>query len=362
MNLDEFRATTVRLGARSYPVLVGEGLLGIINETIIQYLPDVTGCVIVTSTVVDQLFGDKVSSSLSRLGAAKVLLPDGEIAKTWGWAGRLIGSFLDIGLDRNGVVVALGGGTIGDLAGFAASVYLRGIRVVQVPTTLLGQVDSSIGGKTAVNHSKGKNLIGAFHQPSLVLCDTTVLRTLPQREIRSGFGEVVKYGVINDSSFFSLVEAKGKRLLSVDATELRTIVTKCASIKALYVEQDERDDSGVRAGLNYGHTVGHAIETTTHGETNHGEAVAVGMMVASRLATELGLLKESEFERQKTLLNELGLQTQPPRVEPSRLIKVMRRDKKAKAGEIRFVLPTGIGKPPVIRSVPEANIKRALEV
>jgi len=361
MEIENFRAATVGLGERSYHILAGEGLLARLGEAANRYVPDATGCVVVTSPDLDQLYGDTALRSLRRLNPARVLLPEGETAKTWGWAGRLVSSLIDHRLDRKGVVVALGGGSVGDVAGFAAAIYLRGVRVIQVPTTLLSQVDSSIGGKTAVNHSLGKNVIGAFHQPSLVVCDTSLLKTLPKGEIRSGLAEVVKYGVINDANLFATVEEKADRLLSADAAELEAVVARCAAIKAGYVELDERDTSGVRATLNYGHTVGHAIETLNRGRIRHGEGVAIGMVSASRVSVEYGLLHVGELERQANLLGKLGLPTRVPTAASSRLIKIMHRDKKAESGTIRLVLPTGIGVPPVTRAVPDAVIERSLE-
>jgi 3-dehydroquinate synthase len=321
----------------------------------------VTGCVLVTSTSVDVLYGDEAAASLKELHPIKILLPEGEAAKTWGWAGKVVGSLIKRGLDRKGVVVALGGGAVGDVAGFAASVYLRGIRIVQVPTTLLGQVDSGIGGKAAVNHARGKNLIGSFHQPSLVVSDTSLLRTLPPREVASGLGEVVKYGVISDSTLFTRVEDKAGSLLKADSEELATVVYRCSAIKAQYVEADERDTRGVRAALNYGHTLGHAVETLSHHSIRHGEAVAIGMVAAARIALRKGLISETEERRQLSLLKSLGLPTEIHGMDTGSLVRAMRKDKKAEGGAIRFVLPTGIGKPPEVREVPEAEIARVLE-
>ena len=255
------RAATVRLGGRDYPVLAGAGLLDRFGEAIAEYIPGATGCVLVTSPQVDALYGVRAMTSLESLHPGKVTIPEGEEAKTWDAAGELLGSLIRQGLDRKGVVVALGGGSVGDSAGFAASLYMRGIRVVQVPTTLLGQVDSGVGGKTAVNHPAGKNLIGTFHQPSLVACDTGLLSTLPRRELLSGLAEVVKYGVIADAKLYVGIEAEAEKLLSADPQALRWVVARCVAAKARLVESDERDEKGVRAALNYGHTMGHAVET-----------------------------------------------------------------------------------------------------
>ncbi len=361
MIASEYRAATVVLGERSYPILVGEGLLSRLGSLVPEAVPGATGCTIVTSTSVNMLYGDEAAASLRDLHPTKILLPEGEVAKTWGWAGKVVGSLIERGLDRRGVVVALGGGTVGDVAGFAASVYLRGIRVVQVPTTLLGQVDSGIGGKAAVNHSRGKNLIGSFHQPSLVVSDTSLLRTLPPKEVASGLGEVVKYGVVSDGMLFSIVEKQAGSLLRADSGGFAAVVSRCSAIKARYIEADERDTRGVRAALNYGHTIGHAVETLSRHSVRHGEAVAIGMVAAARIARRKDLLSEVEEGKQLALLRALGLPTEVRGMDLRRLVKAMRKDKKAEAGTIRFVLPTGIGKPPEVRAVPEAEIYRALE-
>ncbi len=298
MSLEVYRAATVHLGGRTYPILVGGGLLGRLGEAISEHLPGVTGCVVVTSPSVDALYGGQAITALRALNPGKVIVPEGEEAKTWGATEELLSGLIEHGLDRRGVVVALGGGSVGDSAGFAASVYMRGIRVVQVPTTLLGQVDSGVGGKTAVNHPSGKNLIGSFHQPSLVACDTALLETLSPRELRSGLAEVAKYGVISDAILYKGLEVEADGLLSGDAERLRWMVGRCVASKARYVEADERDDAGIRAALNYGHTVGHAVETLSGHSIRHGEAVAIGMVAASRVAHGLGLLKRADLMRQ----------------------------------------------------------------
>ena len=353
------RAATVSLGERSYPILVGGGLLGRLGEAIGEQLPGVTGCVVVTSPSVEKLYGGQAMVALEALRPGRVVVPDGEEAKTWGAAGKLLGSLIKHGLDRRGIVVALGGGSVGDSAGFAASIYMRGVRVVQAPTTLLGQVDSGVGGKTAVNHPAGKNLIGSFHQPSLVACDTGLLATLPKRELRSGLAEVAKYGVIGDAILYKGVEVEAEKLLGADPQALRWMVTRCVAAKARYVEADERDERGIRVALNYGHTVGHAVETLSDHTIRHGEAVAIGMVAASRVAVSLGLLKRPDLDRQIALLEALELPTESP-YGADEVIPLMRRDKKAEHGSIRLVLPTGIGTEPAVRVVSEAEIRGAL--
>lgn len=298
-------------------------------------------------------------STLNALHPGKITIPEGEEAKTWDAAGELLGSLIKHGLDRKSIVIALGGGSVGDSAGFAASIYMRGIRVVQVPTTLLGQVDSSIGGKTAINHPAGKNLIGTFHQPNLVACDTGLLATLPRRELLSGLAEVVKYGVIADAKLYVGVEAEAEKLLGADTYFLHWVVARCVAAKARLVESDERDERGVRAALNYGHTMGHAVETLSGHSIRHGEAVAIGMVAASRVAVALGLLMKPDLERQLALLRRLGLPTESP-YGIDEVIPLMRRDKKSEQGSIRLVLPRGIGDEPLIRAVSEAEIRGAI--
>ena len=357
----EAKTTSVDLGKESYRVYVGEGLLDELGSIIEQELADVTGCVVVTSKILNDLYGTKITEALSRFNPETILVPDGEEAKTWEQAGRLVGEFLNYGMDRKGVVVAFGGGSVGDVAGFAAAIYLRGVKVVQVPTTLLGQVDSSIGGKTAVNHVKGKNLIGAFYQPSIVVSDTALLQSLPIRELRSGLGEVVKHGVIADYDLFSFLEEKGSRILKGDLAALTHVVWRNAEIKTGFVERDEKESSGVRALLNYGHTAGHAIEKSSNPMIRHGEAVAIGMMVAGKIASELRIFDEKELKRQEALLTSLGLETRVPRIDSAKLIEIMRRDKKARGGKIMFVLPTGIGTEPILNVIPESLILKVLE-
>ena len=289
-----------------------------------------------------------------------MLVPDGEEAKSWSEAARLVGELLNHGFDRRSALIAFGGGAVGDLAGFAAAIYLRGIDLVQVPTTLLAQVDSAIGGKVAVNHPKGKNLIGAFKQPGLVTSDQELLASLPERELRSGLAEVVKYGVIADSELFKKVEEKRDSLQDAEPGALTEVVRRCATIKVGYVEEDERDLGGIRAALNYGHTLGHAVETLSAPRMRHGEAVAIGMGFAGRISVGLGLMEEGELERQQGLLESLGLETGIPDLKLSDILDALSRDKKVEGGSVRFVLPTGIGTAPVIRPIDETLILREL--
>jgi 3-dehydroquinate synthase len=353
----------VELGERSYCIYVGAGLIETVGPLINEALPSAGKCVVITSETVHSIHGGTLAGSLEEAGinGGTVLVPDGEAAKSWAVAEQLIGELLLKGLDRQSTVVAFGGGAIGDLSGFVASIYLRGVRLVQVPTTLLSQVDSSLGGKAAVNHPMGKNLIGSFHQPSLVVSDPGLLATLPRRELLSGLGEVVKHGVIADGDLFDYVGEHGEEMLDADPDPLTHAVRRSVTIKGRLVALDERDDKGIRAALNYGHTMGHAVEALSGMEVRHGEAVALGMVAAARISEELGLMVNDDVGRQRRLLGRLGFDLSPLRLDVSELLEVMRKDKKVKGGSIRFVLPTGIGSPPVMRAVSEPIISRALE-
>jgi 3-dehydroquinate synthase len=293
-----------------------------------------------------------------------VAVPPGETSKSLAQVADLYDHLVDLKADRSTVVVALGGGVVGDLAGFVAATYARGLPLVQVPTTLLSMVDSSVGGKTGVNHPKGKNLIGSFHQPAGVLIDTATLATLPDREYRAGLAEVVKYGVILDSSFFAYLEHHAADINAREPSVLRRIVATSCELKAAVVEQDEYETSGLRAVLNYGHTFAHAFEALAgYGELLHGEAVSIGMLYASRLAARLERIPDSLTERQRMLLEALRIPTRLPasfRATPVELIECMRLDKKSMAGRLRFVLPTRLGHVELVRDVPEDLVTAVL--
>jgi len=353
-------AAHVELGERGYPILVGRGLSRRIGEIIEELVPEASGCVLITSPTIDELHSEAVMAGLKELSPIKLIVPDGEEAKTWATAETVICKLIDCGLKRSGVVVALGGGAVGDLAGFAASIYLRGVRLVQVPTTLLGMVDSSIGGKTAVNHPGGKNLVGSFHQPSAVVIHPELLETLPVREIRSGLAEAVKYGMIRDLRLLMYIEDNAERLLSRDQESLTHIIRASVSIKAGYVEEDERDDKGVRAVLNLGHTLGHAVERLKSPEVRHGEAVSIGMVYVARLAVDKNIMTRRDVARLVRALVKLGLPTEVPELPVDELITLMRRDKKATGDGVRFILPTGIGREPVHETVEEELIRETL--
>jgi 3-dehydroquinate synthase len=307
---------------------------------------------------------DRVVDALSSTGMRPVLavLPSGERQKCLSVAAHLYDRLAEVEADRQTVVVAVGGGVIGDLAGFVAATYARGLPLLMVPTTLLAMVDSSVGGKVGVNHSKAKNLIGAFHQPVGVWIDTTVLSTLPDREYRSGLAEVVKYGVILDPELFIFLENHVDELLRRDPESLRHVVAQSCRLKASVVEKDEREETGHRAILNYGHTFAHAFETVAgYGALLHGEAVAIGTVCASRLAELRGLIDHATTERQRELLDAFGLATKPHRWPVDDLIATMRMDKKVQAGHLRFVLPRRLGAVDVFDEVPEAAVRQVLQ-
>jgi 3-dehydroquinate synthase len=289
------------------------------------------------------------------------VLPPGETQKSLAVVSGLYDRLAELEADRKTLVVAVGGGVIGDLAGFAAATFARGLPLFMVPTTLLAMVDSSVGGKVGVNHPRAKNLIGAFHQPVGVWIDTAVLATLPDREYRSGLAEVVKYGVILDAPFFTYLEAQADGLLRREPTVVREVVARCCRLKADVVERDEREETGLRAVLNYGHTFAHAFETAAgYGAWLHGEAVAAGMVCASRLAESRGLIPADVTARQVSLLERFGLPTRPGDWPVEELLTIMRSDKKTVAGRLRFVLPRRLGEVALFDDVPAADVRRVL--
>ncbi len=337
---------TVSLGERSYPIRMGDGTLAGLGGSMLP-LGFEKKIALVTNPTVYALYGQTVTGSLLRAGfdVTVVKVPDGEEYKNLLWAEFIYGELLRARLERGSCLVALGGGVIGDITGFCAATYMRGIRFVQVPTTLLAQVDSSVGGKTGVNHALGKNMIGAFWQPSLVWIDTAALKTLPAREFAAGMAEVIKYGVIRDRAFFEYLERESAPVKDLSPEHLMHIVKRSCEIKAEVVSTDERE-SGLRAILNYGHTIGHAIETLTgYKKYLHGEAVAIGMCVEALIACRRGLLKEAELERIRRLLASYDLPTElPPGLAGKQdLMDAMLLDKKVKGAEVRAVLPVGIG-------------------
>jgi 3-dehydroquinate synthase len=337
----------VELGSRAYDVVVGVDLLDELGARLVA-LGFSGRCGLVTSDRVGALYRRRVERSLALAGFTPIVVevPDGEQHKTLATLERVLDALLRGGIDRATPLVALGGGVIGDLTGLAGAMVLRGVPVVQVPTTLLAQVDAAIGGKTAVDHPVGKNLIGAFHQPRLVLADVGVLATLPRRELLAGLAEIVKYGVIGDAPLFARLERDPGAALTLAPESLVPMVAACARQKAAVVAADEREERGERAVLNFGHTIGHALEAVTgYGRFLHGEAVAIGMVAAARVSHALGTCEASTGERIRALLDRLGLPTAlPPDVPASALGAAMRADKKSAGGRIRFVAVEDVGR------------------
>ncbi|HEX9965549.1 MAG TPA: 3-dehydroquinate synthase [Allosphingosinicella sp.] len=355
------RQVEVFLGERSYAVSIGTGLLERAGELL---APHTRGgrIVAVSDETVWAAQGTRLAAS--GLDVVPVLVPPGEESKSWARLEDLTGRLLDLGVERGDSILAFGGGMVGDLAGFAASILKRGCAWVQVPTSLLAQVDSSVGGKTAINSAAGKNLIGAFHQPAAVLIDPSTLDTLPERELRSGYAEVVKYGLIGDPDFFAWCEANGAALLGGDGAARIEAIETCVRAKAAIVAEDELETKGRRALLNFGHTFGHALEAETGFAMLHGEAVALGMALAFRFSAERGLCGEDEAARVAAHLDTVGLPTRLDGVSARRLVERMAGDKKASGGRVAFVLTRGIGAAFVDRSVEprevEAFLSRAM--
>ncbi len=355
---------SIRLGDRSYPIIIGAGILGDVSSY--QNLPRASTALIVSNTTVAPLYAAQLQSALhSRYN--KVLLttlPDGERYKDWPTLQLIFDALLENNCDRKTVLYALGGGVVGDMTGFAAASYMRGVPFVQVPTTLLAQVDSSVGGKTAINHVLGKNMIGAFYQPQLVICDIDVLQTLPPRELSAGLAEIIKYGPIADLVFLDWIEANLDSLVACEPAAMAHAIQRSCEIKAEVVEQDERE-SGLRAILNFGHTFGHAIESGLgYGEWLHGEGVGCGMVMAAHLSQRLGLVDPTFVERLTRLVARAGLPIRAPILDAAdnagRYLELMRVDKKSEAGEIRFVLIDGPGTA-VVRPAPDVLVREVID-
>jgi 3-dehydroquinate synthase len=348
----------VELGSRSYPILIGQGLLR--ERSAFEQHLRAHDLLVVSNTVVAPLYLDALETSLRPRRVVATILPDGESHKTLGNVARILDVLVANRFGRDCAVVALGGGVVGDMAGFAAATYQRGVAFAQVPTTLLAQVDSSVGGKTGVNHPGGKNLIGAFHQPGVVVADTATLATLPPRELRAGLAEVIKYGLICDAVFFAWLEEHLDALLGGDAAALAHVIRRSCEIKAEIVGRDEREH-GDRALLNLGHTFGHALEAATgYREWLHGEAIGAGLVMAARMSHECGYLTPEELDRVTRLIARTGLPTHVSNVKPDVALEHMRIDKKVQAGKIRLVLPRGIGGAFVTADYGEAALRRTL--
>ena len=354
----------IELGERSYPILISPALLG--DAATFADLPSGGAAMIVTNVTVAPLYSQKLRAALADRFKTihTVTLPDGEEYKNWQTLNLIFDALLVNECDRKTVLFALGGGVVGDMTGFAAASYMRGVPFVQVPTTLLSQVDSSVGGKTGINHPLGKNMIGAFYQPLRVVCDLDTLMTLPARELSAGLAEVIKYGPIADLEFLGWIEVNMDRLLACEVDALAYAVKRSCEIKAWVVAQDERE-SGLRAILNFGHTFGHAIESGMgYGVWLHGEAVGCGMVMAAQLSCELGLVDASFVRRMRTLIQRAGLPVIGPRLNPEdnagRYLELMRVDKKAEAGEIRFVLIDGPSRA-CMRGAPDGLVRSVID-
>ena len=358
------QAVTIELAERSYRILIGDGLLA--DAASYAGLPRASTALIVSNTTVARLYADALREALAGRYTQihELHLPDGEEHKNWQTLQLIFDSLLSNTCDRKTTVFALGGGVVGDMTGFAAASYMRGVPFVQVPTTLLAQVDSSVGGKTAINHPLGKNMIGAFYQPQLVVCDLAVLDTLPAREFSAGLAEVIKYGPISDMAFFDWLERNMDALIAHDRDALAHAVRRSCEIKAWVVGQDEKE-TGLRAILNFGHTFGHAIEAGMgYGVWLHGEGVGAGMVMAAELSRRLGLVDGEFVARLNLLIQRAGLPTKGPILDAAdnagRYLELMRIDKKSEAGEIRFVVIDGPGKA-ALRAAPDSLVREVID-
>jgi 3-dehydroquinate synthase len=353
----------IDLGERSYAIAIGAGLLA--NAGVWDKLPRAHAALIVSNTTVAPLYAQQLQDALRSHYAQvhQVVLPDGEEHKNWQTLNLIFDALLEHGCDRKTVLFALGGGVVGDMTGFAAASYMRGVPFVQVPTTLLAQVDSSVGGKTAINHPLGKNMIGAFYQPERVVCDLSTLNTLPARELSAGLGEIIKYGPIADMAFLDWIAAHLGELRACDPAALAHAVQRSCEIKAWVVGQDERE-TGLRAILNFGHTFGHAIEAGMgYGVWLHGEAVGCGMVMAAQLSQRLGGVDAGFVQRLTSLIRDAGLPVRAPVLDAAdnagRYLELMRVDKKSEGGEIRFVVLDGPGRA-LVRAAPDALVREVI--
>ena len=350
----------VDLASRSYPIYIGTDLLE--QKALFEpHLKSSTTVFIVSNTTVAPLYAKTLMSTFSQLGKTVRLLelPDGESYKDWQHLQLIFDELLAYGADRQSMIVALGGGVVGDMAGFGAASFMRGIRFIQVPTTLLAQVDSSVGGKTGINHPLGKNMIGAFHQPVAVIADLNTLRTLPARELSAGLAEVIKHGAIADADFLNWIEANTSALLACDTDAMAHAVLRSCEIKSAVVSADERE-GGIRATLNFGHTFGHAIESGLgYGEWLHGEAVGCGMVMAADLSARLGHIGQADAQRLKQMIKAMHLPIVPPKLGTERFMELMQVDKKTEAGQIRYITLGSIGAAR-IQQVPDATVIETL--
>ena len=349
----------VDLGNRSYPIYIGTDLIDQVD--LFRACEKSTSIYIVSNTTVAPLYAERLTKTLKQFGkpVRTITLPDGESYKYWKNLQLIFDDLLKYGADRQTMLVALGGGVIGDMTGFAAASFMRGIRFIQVPTTLLSQVDSSVGGKTGINHPLGKNMIGAFHQPVAVIADLNTLKTLPPRELSAGLAEVIKHGAIADPEFLTWIESNAAALMACDTTAMMHAVLRSCEIKSAVVSADERE-GGIRATLNFGHTFGHAIEAGMgYGEWLHGEAVACGMVMGADLSCRLNLIIQTEVDRLRNIIQSMNLPTQAPKFATQRYMDLMQVDKKTEGGQIRYVVLEKIGKAR-IQSVADAQVIETL--
>ncbi len=353
----------VRLGKRSYPIIIGKNILPVAAKRI-KELKLGTDAIIITNSFLRKKYGHNLVKNLkaNNLTVKEFIVPDTEKAKSFIQINKILTSISEYDKDKRLFVIALGGGVVGDLSGFIASVYRRGIPYLQIPTTLLAQIDSSIGGKTAINLTAGKNLIGAFYQPRLVICDIEVLKSLKKRDIVSGLGEAIKYAVIKDKTFFNYLEKNVHKLLACKDDTLITVVDKCSMIKAEIISKDEKEENSIRTVLNFGHTIGHAIESaSSYDKFRHGEAIGLGMLCACELSKELKLLKETELNEIEKLIKKAGLPVKIKGIPLNKIIDAHYHDKKFIGKTNRFVLTCGIGKTIIRNNIPLKLIKKVIK-
>ncbi|OIP59905.1 MAG: 3-dehydroquinate synthase [Nitrospirae bacterium CG_4_10_14_0_8_um_filter_41_23] len=353
----------VELAERSYDIAIGSNVLEGVGDNLKSFglSPKIA---LVSNPTVFSLYGERVSVSVKKAGfdILTVIIPDGEEYKDLLWVQHIYNELLKAKLDRSSALIALGGGVIGDITGFAASTYMRGISYIQMPTTLLAQVDSSVGGKTGVNHKLGKNMIGVFWQPRLVWIDVGTLKTLPKRELLAGIAEVIKYGIIHDKELFDFLEVNRDKILNLDRGALTHVIKRSCEIKAEVVSKDERE-SGLRAILNYGHTIGHAIETVTkYKRFLHGEALAIGIYLEARLSQMLNFIKRDQVFKIKNLIDSYGLPSEMPAdIDINSILSSIQLDKKVVAGELKFILPEKIGSVRIYKGMTEKEIRQVLQ-
>jgi 3-dehydroquinate synthase len=356
------QSVRVNLVERGYDIVIGAANLTDLG-TFVRKRGKTTHAVVLTDDNVRPLWAMPVAESLARqdINVDMISVPPGELSKSVAQAAGLWQGLLELKADRRSIVVAVGGGVVGDLAGFVAATFARGLRFFQVPTSLLAQVDSSVGGKVGINLPDAKNMVGEFYQPSGVLIDTTTLTTLPENEYRAGLAEAVKYGVILDADFFTYFEKHAAKINAKDSKILAAVVARCCRLKADVVEKDEREETGLRAVLNYGHTFAHAFEALSgYGKLLHGEAVAIGMMCAARLAERLGRVDQNFVDRQENLFEKLGLPIIPPKLLPDKILAAMKTDKKVQHGKLRFVLPDRLGHMELVEDINTAEVRASL--